>query len=150
MKLTNQKRIAATLLKVGIRRVLFDKEKLKEIKEAITKEDIRNLIKEKVITKKPEIGISSFRSKKNKLQKSKGRRKGKGSREGRRKARLPRKKAWMLKIRTQRKLLKLLKEKKLITPQIYKLLYRRSKGNFFRSRRHIKLYIDDHNLIAKK
>lgn len=150
MKLTNQKRIAAQLFKVGVNKVLFDQERLKDIKEAITKEDIRGLIQEKAISKKPEKGISSFRSKKRKKQKRKGRRKGTGSRKGRRKARIPRKKEWMNKVRTQRELIRLLKDSKLITATTYNFLYKKIKGNFFRSRRHIKLFLDDHNLIMKK
>lgn len=149
MKLTNQKRISAGILKVGLNRVLFDQERLKDIKEAITKEDIRNLIQEKAISAKPEKGISSFRSKKRKEQKKKGRRKGTGSRKGRRKARIPKKKEWMNKVRTQRKLIKLLKDNKLIISKTYNFLYRKIKGNFFRSRRHIKLFLDEHNLILK-
>ena len=150
MKLTNQKRIAAGILKIGMNRIIFDEERLKDIKEAITKEDIRELIKEKAITIKPKKGISSFRSKKRKIQKRKGRRKGPGSRKGRRKARIPKKKEWMNKVRTQRKLIKLLKNEKLIASKTYNMLYRKIKGSFFRSRRHIKLFLDDHSLIVKK
>lgn len=150
MNLTNQKRIAAQILKAGVNRIIFDPEKLKEIKEAITKEDIRTLIDEKAIVAKQKKGISSFRSKKRKIQKRKGRRKGCGTRKGTRKARISRKRVWINKIRTQRKLIKLLRSKKLITPKTYNTLYRRTKGNFFRSRRHIKLFLEEHNLINKK
>ena len=150
MKLTNQKKIAAGILKVGVNRIIFNEDRLKDIKEAITKEDIRALIKEKAISSKPIKGISSFRSKKNKAQKRKGRRKGTGSRKGSRGARIPRKKEWMAKVRTQRKLIKLLKEKKLIISKTYNVLYRKIKGNTFRSRKHIKLFLDEHNLILKK
>lgn len=150
MKLTNQKRIAAKLLKVGINRVLFDETKLKEIKEAITKEDIRALIKDGAIKARQKKGISSFRSKKIKIQKRKGRKQGIGSRGGRRKARLSKKRRWMQKVRAQRKLIKLLKNKKLITTLTYSKLCKKVKGNFFRSRRHIKLFLDEHNLILKQ
>ena len=150
MKLTTQKRIAAQVLKVGINRVLFDTTKLKEIKEAITKEDVRSLIKEGIIKAKPKKGISSFRSKKIKKQKRKELRKGPGSRKGTRKARLPKKKAWMIKVRAQRKFIKSLRDKKLITSKTYNFLYKKIKGNFFRSRNHIKLYLNEHNLFIKK
>lgn len=150
MNLKSQKRIAANLLKVGVNRVKFDETKLKEIKEALTKEDIRGLIKEKTITAKPKKGISSFRSKKLKTQKRKGRRKGKGSRKGRRTARLSRKRAWISKVRTQRKFIKSLKEKKLIIPKTHRDLLKKIKGDFFRSIRHIKLYLEEHELFKKK
>ena len=41
MKLSNQKRMAAEVLKVGESKVIFDPKRTKEIKEAITKADIR-------------------------------------------------------------------------------------------------------------
>ncbi len=55
----------------------------------------------------------------------------------------------MIKVRTQRKLIKLLKEKKIITPNLYRNLYSKVTGNFFRSRRHIKLYLEEHKLTKK-
>lgn len=150
MNLTTQKRIAAQLLKVGINRVYLDPEKINEIKEAITKSDIKGLINSNIIRAKPKHGISSFRHKKIKAQKRKGRRTGHGSRKGKQKARLSKKDSWMQKIRAQRGYLKYLHDKKLISPYNYRSLYRKSKGGFFRSQRHIKLYIDEHNLLNKQ
>ena len=49
MNLTAQKRIAAEILKCGENRVYFDPYLMDEIKMAITREDIRNLIKEGII-----------------------------------------------------------------------------------------------------
>ena len=43
MKLNTQKRIAATILECSPSRVILDEERLEEIKEAITKTDIRGL-----------------------------------------------------------------------------------------------------------
>lgn len=149
MRLTLQRRIAAQILKVGKNRIIFDSPKLNEIKEAITKADIRALINSKSIKARLFKGQSRFRTRKIKKQKSKGRRKGVGSKEGKKTARNPRKKVWMRKVRTQRKLLKLLKDKKIITSRIHRDLYSKVGGNFFRSRRHIKLYLEEHNLIQK-
>jgi len=58
MKLTTQKRLAAGILEVGENKVWFDSFRLDEIKQAITKQDIKDLIKDKAIrirpgTKKP-------------------------------------------------------------------------------------------------
>ncbi len=149
MKLTSQRRIAAQILKVGKNKVKFDISKLSEIKEAITKTDIRSLINQKIIKAKPVKGTSRYRARKLKKQKAKGRRKGPGSRKGKKTARFPRKKKWMLKVRTQRKLIRLLKDKKIITPKIFRDLYKKVTGNFFRSRRHIRLYLEEHNLTKK-
>ena len=150
MDLKSRKRIAAQLLKVGINRVKFDQERLEEIKEAITKADIRALIIDKAIQAKPKKGSSKSRIRKANVQRKKGRKAGAGSRKGKRTARLSDKAKWMSRIRTQRNFIKELKNKKIIAPQVYHSLYRKSKGGFFRSKRHIKLYIEDKNLANKK
>lgn len=150
MKLNVQKRIAADILKSGTNRVSFNTSRLKEIKEAITKADIRKLIKDGAINLNQIKGISSFRSKKIKLQRRKGKRKGLGSRKGKKTARTERKKAWMTKVRVQRKFVRLLKSKEIISVQNYRIIYKMIKGNIFRSKRHLKLYLNENNLINKK
>lgn len=142
-----QKRLAAQIMKTSPRKVRFDTERLDEIEEAITKQDVRMLIKDDAITRIQDQGISNARSKKLKEQKSKGRRKGPGSRKGKSTARLPRKQEWMNNIRSQRRLLKKLKENDKLTNATYRDLYNKSKGGFFRNSRHIKLYIKENELI---
>ncbi len=149
MKLNVQKRISASLLKSGENRVVFDNSRLNDIKEAITKADIRRLINDGAIKAKQKKGISSFRTNKLKLQKRKGKRKGLGSRKGTKTARTPRKRAWITKVRVQRKFIKSLKIKKLVAPETYTKIYRMIKGNQFRSKRHLKLYLDENNLFVK-
>ena len=149
MNLTSQKRIAADTLKIGKTRVWIDETKVSEVKEAVTKHDIRSLIKDGVIKAKPQTGISRFRARARLVQRRKGRQTQTGSRKGKRTARLPSKVEWMFKIRKQRNFLKELKEKKLIEPVTYRNLYLKSKGNFFRSKAHIKLYMTEHKLINK-
>ena len=149
MKLSSQRRLAAQVLGVGINRVWFDKFKLPEIKEAITKVDIKNLISKGLIKARLIKGISKFRVRKIKLQKRKGRRKGVGSKKGTKGARVPKKRFWITKVRLQRSFIKKLKLKKRIAQDIYKKLYRMIKGNFFRSERHIKIYMEEHNLFQK-
>ena len=149
MKLKTQKRLAADLLKCSKKRVSFDTERLDEIKESITKRDIVGLIKDKAIKKKQAKGISRVRANKIKTQKAKGRRKGPGSKKGKHGARLPRKQAWMNKVRLQRKFIKELKDKEIITSKSYQMLYSKTSGGFFRSRKHIKLYIKENELIKE-
>ena len=150
MKLETQKRLAAQILKCSEKRIKFDEERLEDIKEAITKVDIRALIIDKAISRKKKKGISRARAKKRQLQRKKGKQKGHGSRKGKKSARLPKKKDWMNRVRLQRNFLKELKDKKLIDKETFRDLYKKSKGGFFRSRRHIKIYIEEHNLIKKK
>lgn len=149
MNLRSQKRVAADVLNIGVNKVWFNPEKKEDIKKAITKVDIRELVKQGIIAAKPKKGVSRFRAKKAALQKRKGRRSGSGSRKGKMTSRLPRKKSSMLRIRAQRKLLSLLKEKGILTAQAYRDLRNKAKGGFFRSRRHIKLYAEDRGLMKK-
>ena len=150
MNLKTQKRLAANLLKCSRKRIVFDNERLDEIKESITKKDVKGLIKDKAIQKKQSKGVSRARANKIKKQKSKGRRKGPGSRQGKHGARLPRKQAWIKKVRFQRHFIKELKDKKIITSKSHQLLYSKINGGFFRSRKHIKIYIKEHEMAIKK
>ncbi|NQV08601.1 50S ribosomal protein L19e [Candidatus Woesearchaeota archaeon] len=127
MKLDIQKKLAASLKDVSKKRVKIDLDRLKDIemsiddlKQSITKDDVRKFIKDKVILILPKRGISRGRARKTKEQKKKGRRKGDGSRSGTPKARLSKKKRWMNKVRPQRKLLKELRDKKMIESKDYR------------------------------
>lgn len=150
MELKIQRRLAASILKCSETRVWFDSTRLSDIKEAITKADIRGLIGTKVIRKKSIIGISRVRARKIKEQKAKGRRRGPGSRKGKKTARLPKKKVWANRVRIQRSFIKNLRDKKVIGTSDYGNIYRKIKGGFFRSKRHIKLYLTEHNLIKNE
>ncbi|MCD6464605.1 50S ribosomal protein L19e [Candidatus Woesearchaeota archaeon] len=143
MDLKVQRRIAAQLLKCSPKRVRFKQDALQQIKEAITKDDIRALIKDGSIQKIPVKGVSRARAKYNKLQKILGRRRGHGSRKGTKNARLNTKEKWMSQIRAQRKLLAELKNSGVIPKTLYRKLYLKSKGGFFRSRRHILMFLKD-------
>lgn len=145
-----QKRLAAKLLKCSPKRIVFDISKAPEIKEAITKFDIRGLIKKKIITKKQIKGTSKVRARKTKIQKRKGKRRGVGSRKGKASARAKPKRVWINTVRAQRKFLKNLKSKGLITSINFRKLYAKSKGGFFRSVSHLKLFINEQGLIKKK
>ncbi|MEK6841491.1 MAG: 50S ribosomal protein L19e [Nanoarchaeota archaeon] len=147
MNLRNKKRIAKSLFNVGNERIWIDPNKLKEVKEAITKKDIKNLVKQGIIFIKKKHGQSKFRIRKARLQIRKGRGKGIGSRKGAANARLSRKLQWMIKIRNQKDLLKSLRSKSLISKRTYRLLYKKAKGGFFRSKRHIQIYLNEHKLI---
>lgn len=150
MNLKTQKRISAQILKVGVNKIKFDPDKLDDIKEAITKTDIRSLIKRKVIIKRPVNYQSRARARMIKRQKSKGNRKGPGSREGTKKARANTKTLWVRKIRLLRGFLRALKKNDMLDNKIYRELILKSKGGFFRSRRHLKLYLNEHKIIKPK
>lgn len=145
-----QKRIASSILKGSSKRVKFSPERLEAIKEAITRADIKSLISGGSIALNKKKGVSRARANIIQKKKSKGQKKGQGSRKGKATARLPRKETWMSKIRTQRGFIKELKNKGLIENRTYRDLYKKSKGGFFRSKRHIKLYLNEHKLFLEK
>lgn len=150
MKLKLQKNVASKVLKGSKKRVRFEPEVLDEIKEGLTRDDVRGMIKRGLIRINQKKGVSRARAKKKDKQRTKGLRKGPGKRKGTKNARTPQKELWMKKVRLQREFLKELYTKGYLTSQIYRELYKKSKGGFFRSKRHIKLYIEDNNLAIKK
>ena len=137
MNLKNQKRVASEILKCGVGRVAFNPEKVDAIDQAITREDIRKLIKEGAIKKKQIQGISRARANVIMLKKRKGLRRGPGKRKGTANARFGTKKKWMLKIRAQRRLLRALKDTGDLTKRAYRKLYSMAKGNAFRDKGHL-------------
>jgi large subunit ribosomal protein L19e len=150
MKVSGQKTISARILGVGKNKVWFDKNKLSEIKEAITKADLRSLIGQRIIQKKPDQGTSRVRARKRIIQRRKGRQTGQGSRKGKRTARLGRKETWMIQVRSQRMFIKELKAKSIIEIRTYRNLYSKVKGGYFRNKRHIKLYLNENKLFLEK
>ncbi|MBS3107740.1 50S ribosomal protein L19e [Candidatus Woesearchaeota archaeon] len=145
-----QKRLAAQVMKCSAKRVTFDTERLEEIKEAITNNDIRGLIKDKAIWAKQKLGNSKGRIRKNMLQKRKGRLRGSGSKKGTHEARLTKKAQWVIRIRNLREFIRELKTKNLIKNDTAKDLFAKSKGGYFRNKRHIKLYLTEHQLFRGK
>jgi large subunit ribosomal protein L19e len=150
MRLSNKKNMSAKMLGVGKSKVWFDTEHMTEIKEAITKADIRSLIAKRIIQRRPELGSSRVRARIRLVQRRKGRQKGLGTRKGSRGARLSKKTSWMNLVRAQRSFLKELKLKGLVNVPTYRNVYSKIKGGYFRNRRHIKLYLTEHKLFQEK
>lgn len=148
MNLRKKKRMIASLYGVGRKRVRLEPEALDEVKGVITKADSRGLVKRGVVVIKQKQGHSRSRAREKIRQKRKGRHKGHGSRKGTHSARLRSKQVWMNSIRTQRRFMKELREKGLITTSVFREIYLKAKGGFFRSRRHIKIYLEEHGMIS--
>lgn len=139
--LKTRRELAAKVAGVGVGKVRLDLNSLDDIKEAITKADIRSLIRDGAIKILQKEGTSKYRARKRHIQRKKGLQKGAGRRKGKAGARTPKKRTWINKIRVQRKVLKALRDKKKINTQTYRNLYMKSKGNFFRSKKHLLLYM---------
>ncbi|MAE13719.1 50S ribosomal protein L19e [Candidatus Woesearchaeota archaeon] len=146
MKLSLQKRLAGAIKKASKKRVKFDSEQLEDVKEAITKSDLRGLLKDGSVRVEQKKGVSRVRARKRAVQRAKGLQKGPGKRKGSANARASEKLRWMNRVRSQRTFLKELRTKKIINTNDYRMLYLKSKGGFFRSKAHIKIYIDEHGL----
>jgi large subunit ribosomal protein L19e len=138
MNLAGQRRLAAQIMKVGVGRVKFNPERQEEVSEALTRDDIRALIKSGAISKKPEVGVSRGRARARERQKKRGRGRGGGHRKGTAKARTPKKRAWISMIRAVRDELRKMRSNGEITPSEYRRLYVQAKGNLFTSRRHLR------------
>lgn len=149
MSLKTQKRIAASVLKSSPKKVRFDQSRLDEIKEAITKADIRSLVKDHAITAERDAGSSKSRIRKASIQRSRGRRRGPGSRKSGTGARIPKKRVWINHIRVQRGFLQTLRDNNAISRTDYRMLYLKSKGGFFRSKRHLRMFIEEKGIIRK-
>ncbi len=141
MDLTFQKRLAADLFKCGISRVYIDPKGQSEVEEAITREDVRMLIKRGLIKKLPKKGNSRGRIKKRNEQLKKGLRNGPGSRKGTKYARFSRKKRWIKTIRALRDELRKLKKEGKIDRKTYRKYYLYSKAGMFKSRSHLLIHL---------
>ncbi|PIO08942.1 50S ribosomal protein L19e [Candidatus Woesearchaeota archaeon CG08_land_8_20_14_0_20_43_7] len=150
MDLRLQKRLASQVLKCSSKRVRFTDDRMEEIKEAITRKDVLSLAKDGAIIKKAKLGISQSRARKTKRQKRKGLRTGPGSRKGKKKARNGGKSVWVAKVRIQREFIRTLRDKEIITKDTFKGLNSKVKGGFFRSKRHIKVFIEERQLLNEK
>ncbi len=149
MDVKYQKRLAAEILDCGKDRVWIDDTMLDEVIEAITREEVRELINRDVIKKKPKKGNSRGRINHKKKQKSKGRRKGYGKRKGTKNARESSKDSWKKRIRSMRRELRNMRDEGLIDSSTYRNFYNKSKGGTFEDTAdmvlHLKMedYIDE-------
>lgn len=127
-----KKTMAAKVLGVGLNKVWFDPSRLNEIKEAITKQDIADLIKDKAIKKKPDEGVKRRAGKLKLKRKNKGRKRN----EGRIRLRT-RKQDYHKRIRKMRNFLKTFKKNEQISKKRYYELYGWLKAGVIKNRQGI-------------
>merc|ERR1712151_570084 len=138
-----QKRLAATVLKCGKKRVWIDPNETNEVALANSRKNIKKLFKDGLIMKR-QVGMHSrSRCKRVHEAKRKGRHQGHGKRKGTRNARMPVKVLWMRRQRVLRRLLKKYREGKKISKDIYHFFYLRSKGNVYKNKRVLIEYIHE-------
>ncbi len=146
MNLTNQRRLAASLLEVGVNRVWINPEMIEDVEGAITRDEIRKLIKEGTIKALPENSTSRGRARILAQKKRTGRRIGAGTKKGRMYAEVSEKTRWMNRIRALRRKLTELRDQRVITVGTYRSLYMKAKGGEFRSLAELDRHINEQKL----
>ncbi len=129
-----QRRLAAEVAGVGLNNVKLPPDYLDEIRDALTREDVRKLIEEGKIIIEKKRGISTSRTKirrKNRRLKGEGRKSG--SKKGGKNARSKQRQMWIARIRKMREYLRELRDNGTIDSSTYRLFYRKAKGGTFKS-----------------
>ncbi|WEL22298.1 50S ribosomal protein L19e [Halorhabdus sp. BNX81] len=141
--LSAQKRLAADVLDIGKNRVWFDPEAQGEIADAITREDVRDLIDQGLVREKETQGNSRSQARERAEKRAYGHQKGHGSRKGAAGARQNEKDDWVSRIRAQRERLRELRDSGDLSPTEYRELYDQASGGEFDDVGDLDRFIDD-------
>jgi|SRR5512143_910951 large subunit ribosomal protein L19e len=148
--LKGQRRLASQILKIGQNRVWINPEHMTDVEGAITREEVRKLIHEKIIVSLPVKGVSRSRAKSIRGKKKLGRRSGPGSVTGAGYAKVTQKEAWMIRIRALRRKLRELKASRVITEATYTQYYRMAGSGRFGSIAELERNLKEHDLWRKR
>jgi len=139
MNLIKKKRLAAKTLKVGKNRISFSPSNMSEIKEAITKQDIKDLHSEGIISIKPVKGRKKIKKRKTKRG------------PGKIKKTINKRKQIYVKItRKLRLYVKQLKKLGIIDQKLFTELRNKISMRDFRSKAHLKDYLEASEKISLK
>jgi len=147
--LTLQRRLAAEIMGVGVNNVRFDPERLEDIEKAFRREEIKALIEDGAIYAVEPSRNSRGRWRILHEKRKKGRRRGHGSRKGKKGARIDKKRDWINRVRRMRRYIKMLREKGVIDTRLYRELYRKIKGGAFHDVSAIKTYLKSAGVLKE-
>jgi len=137
VNLRKKRELIARVLDVGLNRVRFEPDKLDDIADAITREDMRSLIKNGTIWTVKIRGISRSRAEK-KLKTHRKHGTSAGSKKGKKSARAGKKDIYVKRTRAMRRHLKILKARNEINRETFWALYKKIKGGNVRSLSHLR------------
>jgi len=127
------RRVAAKILKVGENRVKIKPDEVAKAAQALTADDVRQLIRDGTVWCDRVKGVPRIRAKLKHTKKKSGKRWGSGSRRGGKNSRISAKSKWMSRVRSQRRVLRELRDTKRLKDGTYRDAYLMVKGNAFRS-----------------